>query len=76
MERIKAPGMDERARERGCERMTPESKVQLFPLFCASGSKNRLHIEKKEEGNGLGETLVAEEEKERQSVGVCGHVLT
>lgn len=47
MGRIKAPGIDERARERGGERMTPESKVQLFPLFRASGSKNRLHIEKR-----------------------------
>lgn len=47
MERIKALGIEERARERGSERMTPESKVQLFQLFCASGSKNRLHIEKR-----------------------------
>lgn len=47
MEGIKALRIEERARERGGERMTPESKVQLFPLFCASGSKNRLHSEKK-----------------------------
>lgn len=56
--------------------MTPESKVQLFLLFCASGSKNRLYTEKKKKAMGWGETLVVEEEKERQSVGVCGHLLT
>lgn len=47
VKRMKALGIEEKARERGSERMTPESKVQLFPLFCASGSKNRPHIEKR-----------------------------
>lgn len=66
MDGMKALGIEDKPREWGSERMTSELKVQLFLLFCASVSKNRLHIEKnEEEGNGLS-----------QSCGVCGHLLT